>query len=403
MPIKLTNKSVAKIKAPDPSGKQKVVWDTEVKGLGVVVSGVSSSKSYIAQRAIGVGGKLRRVTIGPTNTVTIEQARDQAATLLNAMRAGTDPKVKVANPTLQEALDDYVGARHDLRPESVRSYRRIEKTLSAWLQTKLRDIDANMVEVRHRELAAQIGEFTANGAMRTLSIVWNYAADRVPTLPPNPVRRLRRGRQWYPEPKRTGMLMAEDMPKFYQAVMRLTNEVARDYLIVLTFSGMRRTEAATLRWSDVDFSSRVIRVREESTKAVRKLDLPMVDMVRQVLVARRALGDSDFVFPATGRRAGQTESGHIWDPGLKPVRKELGLDVSCHWLRRGWITYASEVIGLIELKALVNHSLGSGDVTAGYIQVSPERLRAAAQTVCDRLKVLCGIEVVDADNVARLG
>src|SRR6516165_3851793 len=40
-------------------------------------------------------------------------------------------------------------------------------------------------------------------------------------------------------------------------------------------------------------------------------------------------------------------------------------------------------------QALVNHSLG-GDVTSGYIVMTPERLREPAQRVCDRLKTLCG-------------
>src|SRR5262245_1473801 len=192
---KLTNKSVAKIPAPDPSGKQVVVWDSQIKGLGVLVSGVSQSKTYIAQRSIGTDGPLRRVTLGPTNTLKIEEARDKAATLLNSMRGGTDPKAKVSNSTLQEALDDYLAARHSLRPESVRVYRRIEKTLSAWLQTKLAAITPDMVQKRHRELAAQIGEFTANSAMRVLAILYNFKADPT-TMPPNPVGVLNKQKQW---------------------------------------------------------------------------------------------------------------------------------------------------------------------------------------------------------------
>jgi hypothetical protein len=51
--------------------------------------------------------------------------------------------------------------------------------------------------------------------------------------------------------------------------------------------------------------------------------------------------------------------------------------------------------------ALVTHSLG-GDMTSGYIVMTPERLREPAQRVCDRLKVLCGIAAVDGKNVAKL-
>jgi integrase len=37
-------------------------------------------------------------------------------------------------------------------------------------------------------------------------------------------------------------------------------EVARDYLLLLLFTGMRRGEAAAFRWDDVDFGLRVIRL-----------------------------------------------------------------------------------------------------------------------------------------------
>jgi hypothetical protein len=40
--IKLTKRSVEALKVPDPSGKQQLYWDAELKGFGVLVSGVSS-------------------------------------------------------------------------------------------------------------------------------------------------------------------------------------------------------------------------------------------------------------------------------------------------------------------------------------------------------------------------
>ena len=44
----------------------------------------------------------------------------------------------------------------------------------------------------------------------------------------------------------------------------------------------------------------------------------------------------------------------------------------------------------LALKALVNHALG-GDVTAGYVTMTTERLRGPARRVADRMKELCGI------------
>jgi integrase len=111
--------------------------------------------------------------------------------------------------------------------------------------------------------------------------------------------------------------------------------------------------------------------------------------VRGLLVARQAIGRdaSGFVFPANSR------SGHIEEPrfALRLVREVSNITVTPHDLRRTYVTVAENTdISALALKALVNHSLGD-DVTAGYVQMTVERLREPAQRVADRLKELCGI------------
>jgi hypothetical protein len=70
MPSKrLTQKTVDRMKAPDPSGRQTLFWDNSMRGFGVRVSGSTNQKSYIAQRTLP-NGKDRRVTIGSTEVLT---------------------------------------------------------------------------------------------------------------------------------------------------------------------------------------------------------------------------------------------------------------------------------------------------------------------------------------------
>ena len=149
--------------------------------------------------------------------------------------------------TLREALEDYVKVK-GLRTRSVREYRRKVKTyLSAWLDRPLQEITREMVEVRHRDIAAEIenrrraavkataerysawaqqaeargwpevaarhraaaaaaearrplsGQGTAEGAMRVLRALWNFTAERGPGLPLNPAAPLHHHgdpRQW---------------------------------------------------------------------------------------------------------------------------------------------------------------------------------------------------------------
>jgi integrase len=402
--LKLTEKTIAKLKAPDPSERQVPHWDTELRGFAVLCSGVSNAKTYVAQRDLPTG-RTRRVTVGAVNEISLDVARVRAADMLDDLRRGIDPKKrKTVNATLRVTLDAYLAARKTLRPASVKAYRiGVERYLSAWLDLPLRDITSEMVEDRHRAIVDEVGKgerykgtTTANCAMRALRVVWNFAADRTPDLPPNPVRRLRR--QWYAEPRRTRMVKAEELPKFYEAVQALPNPVARDYLLLVLFTGLRLGESRSLRWDDVDLKERVIRLPATSTKAKRKLDLPMSDVVRDLLVARRAIGNAGFVFPGPGK------VGHLVDAQhpLALVAAASGIRVSAHDLRRTFITVAESTdISPLALKALVNHSMGS-DVTAGYVQMTVERLREPVQRVCEKLKELCGVLLPVGENVAKL-
>jgi integrase len=296
------------------------------------------------------------------------------------------------------------GPRKTLREKSIKDYRAsIERYLAPWLDRPLREITPEMVEARHRSLQNEVaaggrytGNATANATMQALRVLWNFAAEREPGLPPNPVSRLKR--QWFPVHRRERCIRTEELPKFYAAVNALPNAVQRDYLFLLLFTGLRRSEAATLTWHDVDFGQRIIRVPAMRTKAGRKLDLPMSDFVHGLLVARRALGDARFVFPSN------SSSGHVEEPKfpLAAIARATGIIVSAHDLRRTFVTIAeSSDISVMALKALVNHALGS-DVTGGYVQMTAERLREPAQRVCDKMKELCGIVPMESGNVAGI-
>jgi integrase len=401
--IKLSVKAVERLRGPDPSGKQALYWDTELPGFGVLVSGVKRNASFIVQRDLP-GGKTRRVTIAPTNAMSLPAARARAEAIIVDLFAGKDPKAARDATTLGSTLEAYIKARPGLRASTVREYRdMVEGHLESWLQLPLAEISSEMVERRHRSIAAEIerddgrpGQARANAVMRALRALYNYQMEHDPKLGRNPVRLTR---AWFKVGQRDRHISEEQLPVFYRAVCELPNAVAKDYLLLLLFTGLRRTEAAGLRWSDVDLPKRVIHIAAAQTKAGRKLDLPMTDVVHDLLVARRALGDAKYVFPSNSR------SGFIQEPKfpLTLVAKATGIDVSAHDLRRTFITVAESTdMSPLALKALVNHALPSGDVTAGYVQMNVERLRAPAQRVADRLKELCGIVDVSGKNVKKL-
>ena len=75
---------------------------------------------------------------------------------------------------MRERLAGYLLARKDLRPATVRAYRKMcERHLAVWLDRPLREITPDAVEQKHREIAEEVGrgerfsgEVSANFAIR---------------------------------------------------------------------------------------------------------------------------------------------------------------------------------------------------------------------------------------------
>jgi integrase len=391
----LTEREIARMAAPDPSGKQVLHWDTDLKGFAVLCSGTTKAKTYVVQRDLP-NGKTRRLTVAAVNEVTLDKARDLAGNMLLDLRHGVDPKNKDGAATLQATLDKYLVTRRDLSPASIRVYRQIEKYLAEWLELPLRAISMDMIESRHGSLASEVGKFTANGVMRTFRILWNFYAERVPDLPANPVKILKK--QWFKEPRRKRMVPFDKMPEFYRAVKMLDNEITRDLLLLIAFTGLRKAEASSLRWENISLEQRTITIPAPATKGKRELVLPMSDFVHELLVVRRRLGDAKFIFPGSGKH------GHVSDLGLplRAIAKRTGIVFSAHDLRRGFVTIADKQLGIpmSTIKELLNHA-PSHDVTEGYSVSNVEQLRDPVRRIADRLQELCGIVPVGG-NVAKL-
>ena len=107
-----------------------------------------------------------------------------------------------------------------------------------------------------------------------LRALWNYAATQrhhpAPESDPCPAR------HWIDVPRRERVVTVDELPRFFAAIQALDNTVARDYLTLLLFTGLRREEAASLEWADIDLPARIMRIPAARTKAGRKLELPLL-------------------------------------------------------------------------------------------------------------------------------
>lgn len=157
-------------------------------------------------------------------------------------------------------------------------------------------------------------------------------------------------------------------------------DYSRDFLLLALFTGMRRSEIASLRWDYIDLEGRALHIPK--TKNGDPLDLPLADFIVDLLNARRdQTGASPWVFPSNGR------TGHLVETKTFTARvaARSGVIFTLHDLRRTFVSIAESLdVPHYALKRLLNHRL-SGDVTAGYIVSQPERLRGPVEAVATRI------------------
>ena len=167
----------------------------------------------------------------------------------------------------------------------------------------------------------------------------------------------------------------------------------QDYFLLVVLTGMRRTEAASLRFTDVDLAAKTFTLRD--TKNRDNHTLAMSDFIYELFLRRRAASHGDFVFPA------DSQAGHLVEPrkAMLKVIELSGVSFTVHDARRTFITCAETLdISAYALKRLLNHRMNN-DVTAGYIVIDVERLRKPMQQITDYMLRCMGI-VKSAEIVA---
>jgi integrase len=250
----------------------------------------------------------------------------------------------------------------------------------------------------------------ANYTFRLVRLLFNFARsirndEGKPIVTNNAVAVLSQRRIWHDQKPSRKVIKLAALKAWWDAVQQLQEvdtpradggrftaggtslnsnvDAARDFLAFLLLTGLRRNEAATLKWETVDLPAKMLTITK--TKNYEAHVLPLSDYLYDMLMRRHAAipkGEkgtlrASYVFPS--------EEGP-----LKGIQKQLdkvialsGVTFSAQTLRRTFGTIAEgRDIPYLALKRLLNHK--AQDVTGGsYTVIDVERLREPMQKITD--------------------
>jgi len=369
--------------------KQKIYFDTELKGFGLLVG--QTSKSYIVQRDIA--GKTCRINIGRCGTWTAEEARKEARQLLAEMDRGNNPKKqkqaeREKSLTLEQAYKVHVELlkRNESSPKTIEGYELCLKSyLKSWKNRLLHEITRSEARELHTKLGAKHGIYAANRAMKCFRAIYNTAMkeyDYLPTCPTIAVH-------WFKEHRRQEPIPAEKLPKWFQEVNTIHNPVRRDYQLFVLFTGLRRRDTASIRWEDIDIKKASLHRPNPKGGKERAFTLPLSNFCLEILERRKKqnailFGDNcPWVFPTYSKK-------HQLIPIQEPKEQRRDMP-SPHRLRDTYTTAANGAgLSPYDIDVLTNHRPPKGSVTAGYIRQDFEYLRVQQQRVTNYLKEKIG-------------
>ena len=344
-----------RIRDAKPEAKTRILWDSQVKGLGLRIT-PAGTKSYVLNYRIA--GRERRATLARASDLPLKAARARASEELTAIRAGTtDPlerqrEAKVA-PTIADGLRrfflEYAPARIEIGRMTARTVKDYQQqarqyVLPALGKRKIREVTRRDVEVmvdplpnvrRNRVLALVSRLFT-------LFETWEWRPQNT-----NPARGIERAR----EEARDRTLSATELAALAVALNSVAERhpaaVAAIRLAAVT--GLRIGEILAIRWEHVDFESG--RLTLPDTKTGRRTHhLP--DVALSILTALPRINEWTLT---TGRDVAVTYTT-VRKVFIQSAESADLSDVRLHDLRRTVMTRAAMAgVGTHVLRDLLGH------------------------------------------------
>jgi integrase len=376
-PMKLTSQIAEEIACP-PGKSELIVFDEATPGFGFRVR-ASGVRRWIVQYE--THGQTKRITIGPPDLFTAEQARRIARERLAKARLGADPAAEkaaeriAAKLTFGSVVDRYIADREGkLRPHSMRQLRYY---LLKWWKP-LHGMPLH--KITRRDVAAHLsGPPVAAARARSLLMMFYSWAMQQGLVEINPV--IGTGIPDEHIKPRERVLSDFELAKIWAACGdNLYGKIVR--LLILT--GCRRQEVGSMQWHELDQDKGAWTIPGERTKNGRAHTLPLPTMAWEIIATVPQWRDGEFLF---GRRSGH--SGWAQDKDALDQRAGVA-EWHLHDIRRSVATGMAEIgVQPHIVEAILNHATFRKGVASIYNKATYGReMKAALAMWADHVRSL---------------
>lgn len=306
-PIELTAGAIERLTCP--MGKsQAFLRDSKARGLSVRVTG-KGAKSFVFESKLK--GDTLRKTIGDVRTWSIEGARQETNRMRVLIDGGNDPreidrladeartrKIElqlIEELTVGQIWEEYIQERRpfwgDLhyrdhidktktggKASEKRGAKKINsKTkdgpLVPLMRIKIKDLDSPTIEAWALS-EGQKRPTSARLAWRLLCVFLTWCMEHPKYSAAlsgiNPAK-TKRCREAFGKPNsKTDALLREQLPNWFDAVLKIENPIVSAYLQCLLLTGARRRELSNLKWADIDWTWNTMTIKDkvEGTRIV---------------------------------------------------------------------------------------------------------------------------------------
>lgn len=396
--------------APEMDCDRVYVGDTKRPGLTLCVTRTGAKSFYFSRK---IDGRPERIRLGGFPAMNVGQAREafdhQIGLLVKGRNPARERRTLRDETTFAELFTRYMSEHAKPFKRTWKAdeemFRRLfghvasveadepvirkrnatstfRPAFTTWKTRRLSMLDQQTVRAFHARIGREHGRYAANRSLALVSAMYTFAT-KIGYAGPNPAR----GITTFREHSRERFLHPDEMPGFLKALDDYVEQGMSDFFRVCLFTGARRGNVGSMRWSDVNFARRIWTIPASQAKAGDVLSVYLSDATIDVLRRRwdRRTQDEAFVFNS------RSECGHLVGPATawKKITASAGLtDLRVHDLRRthgSWLAAGGASLPMIG-KALGHRSHQATEIYA-RLNLDPIRAPIEAATAAMRATV----------------